>query len=263
MAAGDMFIEVRAIFLRWTRRTLSQPMFLFFAILQPVLFFVLFTQSFSRIASIPGFQQTTGTDSYLTFYSAAVVMQTVLTSSMQAGLGFVQDLESGFMDKLKAAPIRRSSILLGKILSDGVRIILQTGIVLGICAALGVVFVTGIPGVLLVLLMALGFGMAWSGISTFVALATKNTEATFMVAMVTTFPLLFLSTAVMPKPFLPAWVQSFAAYNPISYIGDAYHSIVITGYDWVAIGGAFAAIVLVGAITLSATTLMFKRAVSA
>jgi ABC-2 type transport system permease protein len=263
MATGDFFVEVRAIFVRWTRRTLSQPMFLFFAILQPVLFFVLFTQSFSRIASIPGFAATTGTDSYLTFYSAAVVMQTVLTSSMQAGLGFVQDLESGFMDKLKAAPIRRSSILFGKVLSDGLRVILQTSIVLGICAALGVVFVTGLPGVLLVLLMALGFGMAWSGISTFVALATKNTEATFMVAMVTTFPLLFLSTAVMPKPFLPEWVQTFSAYNPISYIGDAYHSIVITGYDWSAIGAAFGAIVLVGAITLSATTLMFKRAVSA
>jgi ABC-2 type transport system permease protein len=263
MAAGDMMIEVAGIFSRWTRRTLRQPMFLFFALLQPVLFFVLFTQSFSRIASIPGFSQTTGTDSYLTYYSAAVVLQTVLTSAMQAGMGFVQDLESGFMDKLKAAPIRRSSILLGKVLSDGLRVILQTSIILLICAALGVVFVTGVPGVLLILLMALAFGVAWSGISTFVALATKNTEATFMVAMITTFPLLFLSTAVMPKPFLPAWVQSFAAYNPISYIGDAYHSIVITGYDWAAIGAAFGMCVLVGAITLTATTAMFKRAVRA
>lgn len=263
MSAGDWYIEVSGIFLRWTKRTLRQPMFLFFALLQPVLFFVLFTQSFSRIASIPGFAQSTGTDSYLTFYSAAVVLQTVLSSSMQAGIGFVQDIESGFMDKMKVAPIRRSSILLGKILSDGLRIILQTIIILAICAALGVSFATGIVGVALILLLALAFGLAWSGISTFVALTTKNTEATFMVSMITTFPLLFLSTAVMPKALLPAWVQTFASYNPISYIGDAYHAFVISGYDWSLLGAAFAVCIAVGAVTLSATTAMFRRTVSA
>jgi ABC-2 type transport system permease protein len=262
MTSGDWFIEVRGIFLRWTRRTLRQPMFLFFALLQPVLFFLLFTQSFSRIASIPGFKESTGTDNYLTFYSAAVVLQTVLSSSMQAGIGFVQDIENGFMDKMKVAPIRRSSILLGKILSDGLRIILQTIIILAICAALGVAFVTGIVGVLLILLLALAFGLAWSGISTFVALTTKNTEATFMVSMITTFPLLFLSTAVMPKQLLPAWVQTFASYNPISFIGDAYHTTVITGFNWPVLGAAFGVCILVGAVTLSATTLMFRRTVT-
>jgi ABC-2 type transport system permease protein len=263
MNMGDWVTEVRGIFGRWTKRTLRQPMFLFFALLQPVLFFVLFTQAFSRISDIPGFRQTTGTDSYLTYYSAAVVLQTVLSSSMQAGLGFVQDLESGFMDKMRAAPIRRSSILLGKVMSDGLRIILQTAIIIAICAGLGVSFATGAGGILVIVLMALAFGIAWSGISTFVALATKNSEATFMVSMITTFPLLFLSTAVMPKPLLPPWVQSFAAYNPISYIGDAYHAVVITGFDWGAVAAAFAVCIAVGAVTLSATTAMFKRAVSA
>jgi ABC-2 type transport system permease protein len=262
MSAADWFIEVRGIFSRWNRRTLRNPMFLFFALLQPVLFFLLFTQSFRSIASIPGFRQMTGTDSYLTYYSAAVVLQTVLSSSMQAGIGFVQDLESGFMDKLKVAPIRRSSILVGKVLSDGVRMLMQVLIILAICAVSGVTFATGLAGVFVVTLLALAFGVAWSGISTFVALATKNTQATFMVAMITSFPLLFLSTAVMPKPLLPEWVQTVASYNPISYIGDAYHSAVITGFDWGAIGAAFAVCIGIGFVTLSATTFMFRRAVN-
>lgn len=260
---ADWMQEVVGIFKRWFFRTMRNPFVLFFAIFQPVLFFLLFTQAFSAIADIPGFRQMTGTDNYLTFYSAVVVLQTVLSSSMQAGLGFVQDLESGFMDKLKAAPIRRSSIMLGKVLSDGLRIVIQLIIVMAITVALGVTIVTGVAGFLLLILLALTFGIAWSGISTFVALATKNTEATFMVSMVTTFPLLFLSTAVMPKPLLPEWVQSAAAYNPISYIGDAYHALVITGYDWGAIGAAFAICIGVGIVTLGATTAMFRRAVRA
>ena len=262
MEVGDWLLEVRGIFSRWTRRTLRQPMFLFFALLQPILFFVLFTQSFGAIGNSPQYQQAAGTSSFTTYYSAAVVLQTVLTSSMQAGMGLVQDIESGFMDKLRAAPIRRSSILLGKVLSDGLRVLLQIAVVIGICALVGVTFATGLAGIVLLFALALTFGIAWSGISTFVALATKNTEATFMVAMITTFPLLFLSTAVMPKQMLPQWIQSFAAVNPISYIGDAYHSIVITGYDWGAITAAFIVCFIVGAITLSATTAMFKRAVS-
>ncbi len=263
MKLGDWYVEVSAIFSRWTKRTLRQPMFLFFAILQPVLFFLLFTQAFGAIGRTPGFQTGAGTQDFTTYYSAAVVMQTVLSSSMQAGIGFVQDIESGFMDKMKVAPIRRSSILLGKIFSNGLRIILQVLIILGICALVGVHFVTGLAGIPIIVLLALAFGLAWSGISTFVALATKSTEATFMISMITTFPLLFLSTAVMPKQMLPAWVQTFAAYNPISYIGDAYHSVVITGFDWGAIGLAFGVCIAAGAITLSATTFMFKRAVSA
>ena len=190
-------------------------------------------------------------------------MQTLLSSSMQAGVGFVQDIDSGFMDKLKVAPIRRSSILLGKVLSDGVRILMQVAIILGICAISGVAFVTGLPGVLLIMGLSLAFGIAWSGISTFVALATKNAEATFMVAMITSFPLLFLSTAVMPKALLPEWVQSFAAFNPISYVGDAFHALVITGFDWGPIAAAFAVCIGVAAVTLSATTMMFRRTVSA
>jgi ABC-2 type transport system permease protein len=263
MATGDWLLEIQGIFLRWTRRTLRQPMFLFFALLQPILFFLLFTQAFSSIAKIPQFRQLTGTDSYLTYYSAAVVLQTVLSSSMQAGVGFVQDLESGFMDKMKVAPIRRSSILIGKVLSDGLRMILQVSIILAICAVSGVVIVTGLIGVLVIVGLALTFGIAWSGISTFVALATKNSEATFMVAMITSFPLLFLSTAVMPKALLPEWVQTFAAYNPISYVGDAFHAVVITGLDGGVIGTAFAVCIGVGIVTLSATTMMFRKAVRA
>jgi ABC-2 type transport system permease protein len=263
MALGDWFIEVYAIFQRWNKRTLRQPIFLFFAIFQPVLFFLLFTQAFSAIGRAPGYAASAGTTNFTTFYSAAVVLQTVLSSSMQAGVGFVTDIESGFMDKMKVAPIRRSSILLGKILSDGVRIIMQVLIILAICALVGVTFVTGWAGVPLVILLALAFGIAWSGISTFVALTTKNTEATFMVSMITTFPLLFLSTAVMPAAMLPDWVQTFAKYNPISYIGNAYHAIVITGFDWNVIGVAFGMCILVGIITLSATTAMFRKTVKA
>jgi len=261
MLENSLFAETYAIFGRWMRKTLRQPMFLFFSLVQPIVWFILFTQSFSQISKIPGFAALTGTDSYLTYFSAAVLIQTVISSAMQSGLGLVQDMDSGYLDKMRVAPIRRFSILTGKVMSDGVRIFIQSLIIMILGLALGVTVITGIGGFVLILLIAAAFGVVWSGISMFIALATRNSEATLMISLLTTFPLLFLSTAVMPKPFLPDWVQTVATYNPMSYIADAFHTLIIHGVDWVVLGQASLIIGAIGVVTLAGTTAMFRRAV--
>ncbi len=263
MTAGEFFSEVGGIAGRWIKKTLRRPPFLFFSLVQPVVWFVLFTAAFAKISDIPGFANSTGTSSYLTFFTAAVVIQTVLASAMQSGVGFVTDMESGFLDKLKVAPIHRSSILLGKLLSDGARILLQTFVILVLAFVLGVGIATGIVGLALLFAIALGFGIAWSGISTFVALTTRNSESTLMISILTTFPLLFLSTAVMPLALLSPTVQAIAVYNPITYIADGLHQLIITsGFDWSVLGFAFLVTAAVGFVTLSATTAMFRRTVA-
>ncbi len=103
----DFPMETSAIFGRWVRKLIRRPTNLTFSLIQPLIWFLLFTQAFQAIANIPGFQQITGTSSYLTFFSAAVIVQTVLTSALQSGLGMVDDVESGYLDKMRATPIRR------------------------------------------------------------------------------------------------------------------------------------------------------------
>lgn len=274
MSVANYVSEVNGIFGRWIKKTLRRPQFLFFSLVQPIVWFVLFTFAFQAIVNIrepiPGtnpiqfitFASLTGTDSYITFFSAAVIIQTVISSAMQSGIGMVSDLESGYMDKMRVAPIHRSAILMGKVLSDGTRILIQTAVILVLGFALGVTIATGVIGLILLLAIAMTFGIAWSGISTFIGLATKNSEATLMISILTTFPLLFLSTAMMPKALLADWIQNVAPYNPMTYIADALHGLIITGYNWTTLGYAVLTIVGVGAISLSATTSMFRRTVS-
>ena len=262
MSVANYVSEVNGIFGRWIKKTLRRPQFLFFSLVQPIVWFVLFTQAFQAIANIPRFAVITGTDSYLTFFSAAVIIQTVISSAMQSGIGMVTDLESGYMDKMRVAPIHRSAILMGKVLSDGTRILIQTAVIMALGFALGVTVATGFLGLALLFAIAMAFGIAWSGISTFIGLATKNSEATLMISILTTFPLLFLSTAMMPKALLQPWIQTVATYNPMSYIADALHGLVITGFDWTTLAYAGIVILGVGVISLSATTSMFRRTVS-
>jgi ABC-2 type transport system permease protein len=169
----EMASEILAIFRRWNTKLLRQPIFLFFSLIQPLVWFLLFTQAFSSIGNIPipgtipmpgaesALEFYTGAKSYITFFTAAVIIQTIASSALQAGIGLVNDLDSGFMDKMRVAPISKSAILFGKLFSDAISTIIQVAIILVIGLALGVNIASGILGVLMIMIVAATFGIAW------------------------------------------------------------------------------------------------------
>ncbi|HLN46480.1 MAG TPA: ABC transporter permease [Candidatus Sulfotelmatobacter sp.] len=258
----EMLSEVFAIFMRWNKKLVRQPILIFFNLIQPLVWFLLFTQAFSAIGSIPAFELLTGTSSYVTFFTAAVIIQTIASSALNSGIGLVNDFDSGFMDKMRVAPINKSSILFGRLFSSALTTIVQVAIILLIGLALGVTVASGILGVLVIFILSALFAIAWSGISLFVALNTKNAESTLSVGLLTTFPLLFLSASVMPLDLLPSWVQQVAKVNPFTYIAEAFQSLIIKGLVWANIQNALIAILIVGVLSLGASILLFRRKIS-
>ena len=168
----EMLSEVIAIFTRWNKKLLRQPILIFFKLIQPLVWFLLFTQAFSAIGNIPTFQLLTGTSIYITFFTAA----TIASSALNSGIGIVMEFDSGFMDKMRVAPINKSSILFGRLFRSALTTVIQVAIILAIGLALGVNVASGVAGVLVIFVLAALFGIAWSGISLFVALNTKNAE---------------------------------------------------------------------------------------
>jgi len=73
------------------------------------------------------------------------------------------------------------------------------------------------------------------------------------------FPLVFTSTAFVPTALMPDWVRVVNAWNPISYLIEAIRALMVTGYDWGAIGGALLALVVLGVILQVATLWAFHR----
>jgi ABC-2 type transport system permease protein len=258
----EMLSEIVAIFARWNKKLLRQPILIFFNLIQPLVWFLLFTQAFSAIGNIPTFQLLTGTSSYITFFTAAVIIQTIASSALNAGIGLVSDFDSGFMDKMRVAPISKASILFGRLFSSGLTTVIQVAIILVIGLFLGVKIASGFFGVIVIFILAALFGIAWSGISLFVALKTKNAETTLSVGLLTTFPLLFLSASVMPIGLLPSWVQQVATFNPFTYIAEAFQSLIINGFVWQKIEYALVAILIVGVLSLGTSILLFRRKVS-
>ena len=245
------------LFIRWMKKLVRNPILIFFSLFQPVIFLVLFTQLFNKFGALlgPGV-------SYTVFATAGIVLQNAFSSAFQSGTAVVDDIRSGFLTKILATPVNRTAILFGRILSDVFRVVVQTVIILVLAYALGVFPETGFPGYLLVILTVAAFGLAWSGISLALGLRTKSAETVFGIAGFLTFPLLFMSTALMKPELMPAWMQNVSAYNPISFAVNAIRDLIMIGYNWNSLLLSFGVISLIAILTMGATIYEFKKVVS-
>ncbi len=254
---GRVLREIHILWGRNMRKLVRIPMLLFFSLFQPLLFLILFSQVFSSMAKLPGF----GYDNYLQFLVPTIVGLTALNSAFQSGMGMVNDMDAGLLDKFLIAPIRRSSILLGKIVADATRMSLQALLIIALSFIMGARFKTGVPGVLAMILIAVLFGIAWAGISNVVALRTRNAELTMLIGILITFPVLFLSTGFMPSSLLPSWLETVAKFNPITYLVAALRALVNEGWDWTAIWQCLAVTLGLALVTLTAATRAFRRVI--
>jgi ABC-2 type transport system permease protein len=244
------------LFIRWMKKLVRNPILVFFSLFQPIIFLVLFTQLFSKFGTLFG-------ANYTVFATAGIVLQNAFSSAFQSGTAVVDDIKSGFLSKLLATPVSRSAILFGRILSDIFRVVVQTAIILGLAFALGVYPATGPLGYVIVIFTVAFFGLAWSGISLALGLKTKSAETVFGIAGFLTFPLLFMSTALVSASVMPAWMQTVSSYNPISFAVNAMRTVILNGFpiDWNTILQAYGVIALIGVLTLGATVYLFRQVV--
>ena len=266
--------ETMVLYVRQMKRLSRQSTVIFFSLIQPLIWLVLFGQMFARIVRFPGAAEQFGNVSYLQFFIPTVILQSILFGSGQSGVGMITDIDSGFLDKLLTTPINRLAILLGRLSGDLTRITVQMLLVIGIGWVFGrwqdprISFHYGIPGILGALGIAILFALMLMAFNIFIALLTRNTEATFIVSNFLTLPLLFTSSAQLPIALLPGWMQAVANVNPVTYTIEAMR-VLLNGpaaahNDNVAIVMLQAVGILVGlgAVTMTLATRRFRGIVS-
>jgi len=255
----SLLFDTWVLFVRSIKKLIRTPILLFFSLFQPIIFLLLFTQLFNGFGAL--ISRTYPGVSYLVFATPGIVLQNGFSSALQSGTSIVDDLTSGFLEKELVTPVNRSAILLGRLLSDAFRVVVQSAIILALAYLLGATVITGVPGILLIFLTVAFFGLAWSGISLTIGLRTKSAETVFGIGGFLTFPLLFMSSALVPVTLMPTWMQSVSNLNPISYTVDAVRALTITGFDWGTILAAYGVIALIAILTLGATLYLFRQVV--
>ena len=221
----------------------------------PLIQLVIFSQLFKDIIQVPGF----GAESnYLNYLAPGQVAFTAFFAVSWSGYGLLVEYRSGYVDKLRALPIRRWSILAAEQVPLFLEAAVMAGVVLLVSLLLGASLVTGIPGFLMILALSGFFGIAWAGTSFVPALLTKSEQATSTLSLLF-FPFAFMSTAFVPEALMPGWIRFINEWNPITYLIEAIRPLMVSGFDWGAIGAALLAMGIMGVILQAATVWAFSR----
>jgi ABC-2 type transport system permease protein len=146
-----------------------------------------------------------------------------------AALFLVEEIEGGYFDKLRAAPIPRSAIVLGRLFAEGAKgLVIATALVL-VGLIFGITIASGPLGfVLLVLLTAL-WTIVFAGFMQIIALKTRSAAATNSAGLIF-FPLLFLTPNFVPFDLLTPVMETLARLNPVSYVIVGLRSLILDGW---------------------------------
>jgi ABC-2 type transport system permease protein len=203
-----------------SRRNLIQsirvPELLFFSLVQPVMFVLLFAYVFGGAIPIPGAEGAGASDAYRNYLMPGIFGQTVAFAAAASAVGLAEDMRRGIIDRFRSLPMAHGAVLFGRTLADAARQILVL-FVLSITGFLVGWRITG--GVLdailaYCLLLLFAYAIAWVGAT--IGLTSPNPEVASTAGLIWLFPLTFLSNAFVPISSMPGWLQAVAAYNPIS-----------------------------------------------
>jgi ABC transporter DrrB family efflux protein len=202
------------------RRLTRQPEQIVFNTVSPIMFVLLFRYVFG--GAISGLQGL----NYVNYLIPGIAVQTVLFSAGTTGFALADDMQKGFIKRLRSLPMARSAVFGGRVASDtvlnafGLAVLLATGFAVGFrpADALGLLL-AGLLLLLFALAVSLGYAL--------VGLTVRSPEAVNAATFPIIFPLTFASSAFVPVQTMPEWLQGFATHQPVSVVINAARSLIL------------------------------------
>ncbi len=237
------------------RRNLMQivriPAVLVFELVQPVMFVLLFRYVFA--GNIAGMGVIEG--GYVVFLMPGIIVQNAIFGATTTAIGIAEDLKAGLVDRFRSLPMARSAMLAGRATSDLIKNFILLLVVIGIGYLVGFSFRNGFFGAIamIALVMAVSFTFSW--VMATIALAVKKLEAVQAAAFTGIFPLVFMSSALVPVGGMDHWVQVIARNNPITHWANLARYFAIGEFP--NMGGSVEALIVLSAIWIGVLLAIF------
>jgi ABC-2 type transport system permease protein len=216
--------ELRAIKIVWRReliRFVNDRMRIVTSLIQPLLFLFVLGSGLQRLSSAG----THGVD-LKTFIYPGILCISVMFTAMFSAASIVWDREFGFLREMMVAPIRRSSIVIGKCLGGATVASFQGVVVLCLAGLVHVpynpVLILGVFGLQLLLAFTItAFGVM-------VAVRIKQMQSFMGVMQMIIMPMFFISGALFPASGLPGWLTVLNRLDPLTYAVDPMRRLVFS-----------------------------------
>jgi ABC-2 type transport system permease protein len=204
------------------RNVLRTPQALVFALIQPVLFVLLFRYAFGGAIRVPGIP-------YVDYLVPGIFAQSVAFGALGTAVGLSADVRSGLLERFRTLPMSRLAILAGRTLADLARNLAVVAVMAGVGFAVGfrvhtsaLAFLAGLG-----LVALFGYALSWGFVS--LGLRISDPEAAQAAGVPVMFLLVFASAAFVPLATMPGWLQAVAARQPLTALVDAVRALVLGG----------------------------------
>ena len=219
--------EVRAIKIVWRRELIrfkSDRLRIVTALVQPLLFLFVLGAGLQQLSRA----STHGVD-LKTFIYPGILCIAVMFTAMFSAASIVWDREFGFLREMMVAPVRRSSIVIGKCLGGASVAALQGLIVLVLAGAVHVPYDPVLVLGVFALQLLLAFSVTAFGVM--VAARIKQMQSFMGVTQMIVMPLFFISGALFPVSGLPGWLAFLNRLDPLTYAVDPMRKLVFNHLD--------------------------------
>jgi ABC-2 type transport system permease protein len=221
--------HTRALAWRQLLALWRQPWFVAITLVQPMIWLLLFGALFKRVVDIPGFHG----HSYIQFLTPGVVVMSALFSSGWHGMGLINAIDRGILDRFLISPVSRSAVIASGLVHSAVVIVIQSAVIVGVAFADGARF--SAAAVFVMFAVAVLLGGAITALSDALALVTRQEETLIGAVQFVALPLTFLSSGMMAANLLPGWIHQAARFNPVNWAVVAARAVV-SGGDWSVVG---------------------------
>ena len=209
-------------------RYLRTPQLIVMATLQMSLFFLIYRYMFGgaiHAGSIP----------YVDYLVPGFVATGVLFSGIGAAVATAEDLEQGFVDRLRSLPIPRGSVLAARAIADTAILALASAVTVAIAFAVGFRLHGSLTDGLAAFGLVIVFGFAFEWLFITMGLFAGTGQAAQGMGMIV-FPLAFVSSAYVTVASMPGWLQVFAKYQPLTSMVDAVRALTLGSRAQVELG---------------------------
>jgi len=200
-----------------------------------------------------------GVSSSFQFLAPGFMALTVITGSLQGVAAAIsREKEQGTMDGLLVSPIPHRSIILGKVMAQTVRGLIQGFLILGLSMVIFGVQIYGSP-IIMLIVMLLGTA-SFVGVGIIMTAIAPDQETAQMMTMLLQFPMMFISGILFPVDQLPGWMQYIGKGLPLYYAADALRKVIILNANLANIMPDVLVLVVYTFLTMTFAIPLFERA---
>ncbi|MGW1428153.1 ABC transporter permease [Streptomyces sp. NPDC002431] len=233
---------------------IRQPVFLAISLVQPVIWLFLFGNLFREVVELGGF----GTTSYLDYLVPGIVVMSALGSSMWAGMGTLEEIERGTLNRFLTTPVSRNALMNANVVQNALGTAVQSLLIALLGRLAGAAFPGGAVGLLVLVVASVLLGTVFGALSNALGMLVRERESIIGINTFLLLPLTFLSSSFMAPDRMPSWMRHVADFNPVDWAMVAGRSALSAEPDWSVVLGRGGGLLVLAVVAVGLSTRTFR-----